>query len=277
MSQDNAYSITPYTVLSDNRLTFASKCLYGVIHSLSNGRKCTATNKYLADVLGTNIKTIQRSLDQLLDLKLINREVKNACKRELICTVRSENTHPENVPTPKIGVPPKCTKRVGQNVLTPHPENVPTPLGQNVPTDNILDTKVDTIIDKKSKKRTKFIKPTKDQIREYFTELGLNGQSESLSERFYDYYESNGWKVGRNSMKDWKATCRNWKKNQNQTQQKNETNKRNNRESHQYRTGDFDAELNARAAEWINAGKPIEELQEIVNREYEERQKKAVS
>ena len=25
-----------------------------------------------------------------------------------------------------------------------------------------------------------------------------------------DYYESNGWKVGRNNMKDWKATARRW-------------------------------------------------------------------
>lgn len=29
-------------------------------------------------------------------------------------------------------------------------------------------------------------------------------------ERFIDYYSSNGWKVGRNPMKDWKATVRNW-------------------------------------------------------------------
>ncbi len=28
--------------------------------------------------------------------------------------------------------------------------------------------------------------------------------------RIHSYYESNGWKVGRNAMKDWKAACRNW-------------------------------------------------------------------
>ena len=31
--------------------------------------------------------------------------------------------------------------------------------------------------------------------------------------RFYDHYESNGWKVGKNPMKDWKATIRNWERN----------------------------------------------------------------
>ena len=31
--------------------------------------------------------------------------------------------------------------------------------------------------------------------------------------KFYDYYESNGWKVGRNAMKDWRACVRTWEKN----------------------------------------------------------------
>ena len=31
-------------------------------------------------------------------------------------------------------------------------------------------------------------------------------------EKFFDYYTSNGWKVGRNSMKDWRAAVRNWEK-----------------------------------------------------------------
>ena len=31
-------------------------------------------------------------------------------------------------------------------------------------------------------------------------------------DRFFDYYTSNGWKVGRNSMKDWRAAVRSWAK-----------------------------------------------------------------
>lgn len=33
------------------------------------------------------------------------------------------------------------------------------------------------------------------------------------AQRFWDYYQSNGWKVGRNPMKDWKAAVRNWQRN----------------------------------------------------------------
>ena len=31
-------------------------------------------------------------------------------------------------------------------------------------------------------------------------------------ERFIDYYISNGWKVGKNPMKDWKAAVRTWER-----------------------------------------------------------------
>ena len=47
------------------------------------------------------------------------------------------------------------------------------------------------------------------------------------AEKFIDYYESNGWKVGRNSMKNWKATVRNWEKNQQEKQNNVKTYKSN--------------------------------------------------
>lgn len=64
----------------------------------------------------------------------------------------------------------------------------------------------------KSKRQTIiFVKPTVEQIADYCNER-KNGISPS---RFYDYYESNGWLVGRNKMKDWKASVRTWEKNNN--------------------------------------------------------------
>lgn len=70
------------------------------------------------------------------------------------------------------------------------------------------------IIEKSDKKKSsskKFIKPTLDEIKAYIEEKSL----EVDAERFLDYYESIGWKVGRNSMKDWKATLRNWNRKDN--------------------------------------------------------------
>jgi len=55
----------------------------------------------------------------------------------------------------------------------------------------------------------KFIKPTIEQIRIYCTEIGFNLDAE----KFCDHYDSNGWLVGKNPMKDWKAAIRTWKRN----------------------------------------------------------------
>jgi hypothetical protein len=53
-----------------------------------------------------------------------------------------------------------------------------------------------------------FKRPSVQEIEAYCLEekLNLNAQS------FIDYYDSNGWKVGKNQMKDWKATVRRWAK-----------------------------------------------------------------
>jgi hypothetical protein len=40
-------------------------------------------------------------------------------------------------------------------------------------------------------------------------------QYKSEGERFFNYFESNGWKVGKNSMQKWKSSVDNWIKNYN--------------------------------------------------------------
>lgn len=57
-------------------------------------------------------------------------------------------------------------------------------------------------------KRKRFEKPTLSQITQYCLERNNNVNAE----QFFDYYESNGWKVGKNSMKDWKAAVRTWER-----------------------------------------------------------------
>ena len=58
-------------------------------------------------------------------------------------------------------------------------------------------------------KRKRFEKPTLSQITQYCLERNNNVNAE----QFFDYYESNGWKVGKNAMKDWKACVRTWERN----------------------------------------------------------------
>ncbi len=44
------------------------------------------------------------------------------------------------------------------------------------------------------------------------TELVSEGLSISEAEKFWHYYESKGWKVGKTPMKSWKSAVANWKK-----------------------------------------------------------------
>lgn len=57
--------------------------------------------------------------------------------------------------------------------------------------------------------RTRFIPPTLEEVQAYCKERNNNVDAE----RFINYYTSNGWKVGKNKMKDWKSAVRTWEKN----------------------------------------------------------------
>jgi hypothetical protein len=71
----------------------------------------------------------------------------------------------------------------------------------------IKESKVKEIKVKESK--VGFVCPELFEVQNYFEELGNLNEAEG----FFNYYESNGWKVGKNPMKDWKAASRNWIKN----------------------------------------------------------------
>ena len=72
-----------------------------------------------------------------------------------------------------------------------------------------IDKEIDNNCASTKQKRKRFVKPTISDIEQYCSEknISINAQ------QFIDYYESNGWKVGRNSMKDWQATVRRWASN----------------------------------------------------------------
>lgn len=55
-------------------------------------------------------------------------------------------------------------------------------------------------------KRKNFVKPTVEEIAAYCKEKNYNVNAQ----QFFNYYESNGWKIGRNAMKSWQAAVQNW-------------------------------------------------------------------
>lgn len=72
-----------------------------------------------------------------------------------------------------------------------------------------IDIEKDIEIDKEREKKKRFTPPTLQEVKDYCLERGNNVDAQ----RFVDYYTSQGWKVGKHPMKDWKAAVRTWERN----------------------------------------------------------------
>lgn len=59
----------------------------------------------------------------------------------------------------------------------------------------------------------RFIKPNLPEIREYCEQI----DSKINPSTFFNHYETVGWKVGKNTMKDWKAAVRGWTSRENKS------------------------------------------------------------
>lgn len=64
------------------------------------------------------------------------------------------------------------------------------------------------VLPKKKESVNRFQPPTVEEVSAYCEERNNNVDAQ----RFVDYYTSNGWKVGKNAMKDWKAAVRTWER-----------------------------------------------------------------
>lgn len=66
----------------------------------------------------------------------------------------------------------------------------------------------------RGEKAKRFVPPSVEEVEQYCFERSNNVNAQS----FIDFYESKGWMIGKNKMKDWKAAVRTWERNRGQTQ-----------------------------------------------------------
>lgn len=64
--------------------------------------------------------------------------------------------------------------------------------------------------------------PTLDEVKQHILETG----SKVDAVKFWNYYDSIGWKVGKNQMKNWKSAVATWNKNSNDEQKYSPSNTR---------------------------------------------------
>lgn len=77
------------------------------------------------------------------------------------------------------------------------------------PDSTVIETTKGVKTDTVPASRSRFTPPTLEEVQAYCLERG-NGIDPGL---WMDHYESNGWRVGPNPMKSWKASVRYWEKN----------------------------------------------------------------
>lgn len=185
MEIPNYYAIIPANVRYDTDLSANSKLLYGEITALCDKEGyCWATNDYFANLYQISKKTITRNIKQLESKGYINLfyQTNGAIKKRYITT----------------------DKNVFERTKMSFDE------GQKCPINNTSNNIKEINNNKLLFTKKNFKKPTLEEVETYCKDRENNIDAE----KFIDYYDSNGWKVGRNSMKDWKAAIRNWEKNQ---------------------------------------------------------------
>jgi hypothetical protein len=225
--QNRGYiAIIPAVVRYDKELKPSEKLLFGEISALMDAKGyCWASNKYFAELYDVAIETVSRWITHLVKKGYVKSKIvyaedgKTVLQRKLwaILPVLDEDEDPIDE---KIkGIDEKIKTPIDEKIKTPIDEKVKENVTSNELTrvnekENIIkensESETDSVpeSDTPKKKRNNFVKPTIEEVRTYCKEIN----SIINPDCFYDHYESNGWKVGKVSMKDWKSTLRNWER-----------------------------------------------------------------
>ncbi len=197
----------PVEIWQDKRLTALDKTILMEIDSLDLSDKgCFASNQYLASFCHCTIRKITDSISKLIRYGYIERQNFDGRSRILRSKIRlniplqTESGSIQNG-ADVLGRVEKNSIQNGINVLGRVEKNSTDNTNLNNKANNIDDNKNNV-----SETTKKFVKPTLEEIAAYCNERG----NKISVQHFFDYYEANGWKIGRNPMKDWKACIRTW-------------------------------------------------------------------
>ena len=169
----NYYAILTSEVRYSKALTPNAKLLYAEITALCNmNGKCTASTEYFCRLYEVSKVSVQKWLKNLEDNNHIRR-------------VNKYKPHSKQI---------EC--RVITLVNVPSKEKLSDNTNINITNTNLTD----------SNKKALFKKPTLDEVKNYCILRKNNIEAES----FIDFYESKGWQIGKETMKNWKACVRTW-------------------------------------------------------------------
>ena len=199
-TEPNTLSVFIYLLLSARH---NAGCWRGI--ELEAGQ-CITSREKISQSTGLSIQEVRTSIARLKSTNEITTKTTN---KYTIVTITNyvnyqgleDNEQPTTQPTTQQTNNQQTTNN--QPAIN-HKQEYKNNKNNRIKEDDIKSTT--DVVPKDEPSKKKFIKPTIEEIQAYCTERG-NGIS---AERFFAYYEANGWRVGRNPMKDWRAAVRTW-------------------------------------------------------------------
>jgi hypothetical protein len=198
------YAIIPATVRYDKNLIPNAKLLYGEITALCNEKGfCWAGNSYFADLYSVTKKSISAWIGQLSEngfIKLVY-IYKDGTKEILNRHIYLKDG---GIWKKSSGGIEENFQGYGRNLLGGMEEKV---IDNNTKKNN-TDNNTEEREERTAPRSSPFKKPTIDEVSAYCKERG----NKINPEAFLDFYESKGWLIGKNKMKDWRASIRTWER-----------------------------------------------------------------
>ena len=172
----------PIEIWQNESLSWNEKILLMEIDSFTaKGQECYISNEYIAEFLGVTDRCARKYLSHLIESGAVRVVKFDGRKRYVESTISFRAEWND------------CSGLGGTSV--PHTNNIDNKVG-------------DINISSLSYKKGGFVKPSLFEVQQYIAQRG----SAVDAEAFYAYYESNGWKVGRNPMRDWKQAIVTWER-----------------------------------------------------------------
>lgn len=206
------FGTIPKLVMQDRSLNIIAKVIYAYLCSFTGaGDSCFPSRDKVCYDLNINKDTFTKYRNELISKGYIKVEMQRDESRKflhnvyILCdTVQPRPTSP--CPTPPDTVTPDMVK--------------PDTINNSIKSNNIKSNNTLSTADKPQRERKRFVKPTVEEVAAYCRER----QNTVNAEEFVAYYESNGWKVGKNPMVNWKQSVITWEcKRKNEQKAKNGT------------------------------------------------------
>lgn len=191
------FGTIPKLVMQDRSLSLGAKAVYAYFCSFTGaGDSCFPSRERICHDLGLNKDTFTKyrnelvtrgyiKIEQIKDGVKFSHNVYTLCDVVPSCPVFSDT----KISDPKVSDPKE-----------------PDTINNNLNINNIKSNNTLSTADKPQRERKRFVKPTVEEVAAYCRERKNTVDAEA----FVAFYESNGWKVGKNPMVNWKQSVITW-------------------------------------------------------------------